>query len=1654
MFKKITALILTFALCVSMMWITNPLSPIIRASADTYRSGFSVVPEKENETGVSLDSGFFISSESKVTLEYVKKNITMRDGEAFTITALKDGRFLLKPVEALKQNKVYFIDIKTMDGKTASFAFQTKRDFVVLGSLPSNQSANVPVDTGIELYFSYPDANDISKYFEISPKVEGRFETNGYTTVFIPKKLEAGTIYTVKIKKGLTAAKGAVVLNDDYVFSFETAVDSSTTADPFPGSLSMYSDWFEYGTAEKPAIPFNIYMRDGISSAEITLKLYKFKSIDDFMKAIKQKEQAPYWAPHASLKNMIDTSVLENVQTFKQSFDLTKWQEKYMLFPESVKDGFYIIELSSGKLTSQSFMQISDVLPYTIGDKDTSLFWLNNLKTGAPVVDAEVYDYISKKGYKTDATGLTKLTNPKKPDNNEFTPYSFYRVTTPEGKVSLVRKFFYDYSDKDFYRPNSEGLHWRYMQTDRTLYKPNDNVQFWGFIKSRVDGSTPKELTVELSTGGYYYPMKSNIAGLFLPFISNPLETIKLKTTGGFYEGDIALPALDPGSYTLIVKDGDEILSNSYFRVENYVKPQYKLEITSDKKAVFVGEKVNITVKASFFDGTPVSNVPLTYYMNGYNSGSEGKGVTDANGILKIEYIPQYQSPMQGEAYFGINVSAQFPETGDISEYYGFRVFANDIFVSSQGEIKNNKATLNITVNNVKLETLNDEDPANDNFVGSPVSGKQFDARICHIVWEKVETGDEYDHINKVVRKTYEYREKRTYSDKVQITSNPEGKASYEFPVNITEEGYYIAEVTTKDAKGHEIKTETYIYKNDSNGYPRTNDYFTLKADKESYKANETVNVQVMKNEKDVLKDMRTLFVQSRNGMKNYEIKNQPALSQPFPEDYAPNYYLDGIVFNGKSYIETNCVIVYDYNEKKLDLEIKTDKTSYKPGENMTITVKAKDKNGKPVKANVNISMIDEALLKLSGQYIDPLQQLYNWIESGIIKNNSNIRFRDGMVKVTFNESVMDMKVGYSLPAPSAAPAENKAKAETGSVRADFKDTALFKTLALDENGTGAYTFKLPDNITSFSLAAAAVSSDLYAGSSIQSAKVSMPFFINDAMSLDYLAGDKPYIGLSAYGDGLKEGEKVNFELTIKELPKFKQTASAKAFERVNLSLPTMTEGSYTLVMKAVSASGHTDALSRTINVYPSYRTIETAKMKNLTVGVKPYAGERGLTTLIITDAGRGSLINSLHSLAWNYGNRLDQRLVANQARKLLRSIIKDENYVIDDLELTPSDYKNEDGGYGILPYAGSDLSFTSLITPLLKDAVDTSSLKAYFYNAVLSEKMVQTPALYALAVLGEPILLDLNRASQTQNLSLESNIFLGMAYEALGDLTKAKEIYEKRISPKLERKDPYIRVKLVNKDTDASYRQTALAAAFAAKIGSNDAQKLYAYIENNYSKTEYIGISRLLYLQEMMEHLTDTPASFEYTMGGKTYKSDLTNYCEVLKIPSVNINQFKVTKVTGKASILSLYTSSFTDNAQNDAGITLTRKYYNATTGKETTTFAPNDIVKVEISYSIDKTAIDNTYEISDYAPSGLKPLESPWNYGMRDFVGCWYRQVDGQKVTFVVGKDWQENKPLVYYARVASPGEYIAEGTLAQGLMVKSSIATLDNTKIVIKP
>jgi hypothetical protein len=273
-------------------------------------------------------------------------------------------------------------------------------------------------------------------------------------------------------------------------------------------------------------------------------------------------------------------------------------------------------------------------------------------------------------------------------------------------------------------------------------------------------------------------------------------------------------------------------------------------------------------------------------------------------------------------------------------------------------------------------------------------------------------------------------------------------------------------------------------------------------------------------------------------------------------------------------------------------------------------------------------------------------------------------------------------------------------------------------------------------------------------------------------------------------------------------------------------------------------------------------------------------------------------------------------------------------------------------------------------------------------------------------------------------------------------------------VLPVLENKKPYIRVKNSD-DTDEILKNTALAAVLASRLDMPEKEGLFEYVKGNYSRKVLLNAEKLLVVLEEYGKLPVTDVEFTYEYDGKTYTENLKDGGSVLvTVPSVRISDVKIKSVTGNASVVSVFNAPLTKEVKPDDNLKISRKFYDYKTGAEAAEFKQNDIVKVVLDWDIAPTAMDSYYEITDFAPSGLKPIESPYQAGIRPEKGIiwWFRNIDGQKVTFNVFRDSENKEPMVYYARVVSPGTFTADSAIIQGTLVKDSIRLGDSAVIKI--
>jgi hypothetical protein len=1663
--KKAIAIILALSLATAVFWAANTPTPVY---AEEYRSGFLLTPVSFDATGIYTDTDFILKTQNDYTVDQIKEMLSLDGGNPIQVTENKQNEFLIAPENEFEPNSLCRFVLTTPENEPISWTFQTRRGFTVLGTLPAHQSSYVPVNSGIEIYFSHTGFANPEKYFEISPTVEGRFETSGYTAVFIPKKLEPATIYTVTVKKGLPLNGTDQKLAEDYVFAFETEPEQT------PGTIAKgtlyYTDiLMEYPTNEAPLIPLYIYSATNSEKAVVSTKIYKYKNSGDFIEAMKLKFEQPYWAYSINQKKILTSESLEEVSSFEQTFDLRQWQDRYLSVPEPLPQGFYLVESTYDGLTAQMLIQSTDLSAYVTESQTQTIVWVNSIKSGKPVVGAEVAVSAEEKTYKTDPDGIAAFdTIIKEEDNADDYELQYYHIKNNNEELILALNRYEIYR----YIEHAQENYWRYFQTDRNLYKTDDLVQFWGFLKNRYDGTSPEKVTVEIAEGGYWGIPRASFLGYFLPFIEKPLISMNISADNGFFEGSFFLPKLSPGGYRISVKVDNEIINSHYINVENYVKPAYKMTVEKDKNAVFIGETVNFTITPAFFDGTPLPSLDVTYNVGGHPFGDIYETAkTGADGKLSIPFtVTTDDDKAQGERSIWLNANASLPESGMISGNEYVRVFINDIHAAFQSySEKPGEINLKAALNEIVLDRLNNpeaDEPDNySDYIGDPVKHKTIDGTIYYHYYEKIEDGEEYDYINKVVRKRYRYEEHKEKVNNFSFTTGEDGIATEAFTLEHPNKGWYTAELEWEDNSGRTMTRNVYLSNRirieiDEEKY----DWYHLESDKDKYRVDDEVIV-TLKNHEEPVTDARILFVEAQKGIKKYTVQNDPEYKTKFTEKIIPNFHVGAVFFNGKNYFSAGTRnIRYDTDEMKIDLSVEADSESYRPGDTVNLKITAKDEKGNPVAARVNLAIIDEAMLQISHYSVDVLNSLYQWLGSGIgysgSSHNTGFSGIDGIYS-----KADEMAVGGMAPEPTRT--QSQVKMDMGEnevmldgagfgnieVRTEFKDTALFRVTALAEDGTGTVSFRLPDNVTSWHVFAAGISSDLYGGTGESDLKVTLPFFINDSINSTYLSGDFPYIGVTGYGNSLKEGEKISWQVTSPQVPNYVGTASGNAFERVNIPLWKLEEGIYDLEIKAITESGLSDGIRRTIYVTDTYHEIEEAVTEILKPNMQLAGGKDGLTTLIFTDRGRGRFIPVLYGLMHG-GSRLDQKYTAYWANQLLDEIAPDRKSG-KTIEVDLSQYQKSDGGYGILPYSESDPELSALLTPLLKNESGAQRLKQYFYTLIFNEPgRVNAPALYGLAEMAEPVLVDLNNVLDVQNLSLKDYMYLALAYEALGESHTAEKIYNERVAPVLEDKSPYIRVKNSD-DTDEILKDTALAAVLASRLDIPDKEGLFEYAARNYSRKVLINAEKLMYVIEEYKKLSNTDVEFTYKYDGNTYTEKISGGGSVsVSVPSVKLSEFKITKVSGEACVVSVYNAPLVNLAEQDQNLKIKRTYYNYSTGNETTEFKQDDIVKVVLEWDASPVAIDKYYEITDFAPSGLKPIESPYQIAARPDKELiwWFRNVDGQKVTFNIYRDAKNRDALVYYARVVSPGTFTADGTIIQGTIVKDSMLIGESTIIKI--
>lgn len=1650
MSKKVISVILILAIITALVITLDPFGSKQTTEASQYRNLMRIVPEKQDTAGISPDTSFLLNIEEEKLkeIDFDQDPVYITGEDKPLLEKLSDGSFRITPVKNLDEGKVYIIGVRTTDGEETTWAFQTSFGLKIVSSFPADMGTYVPVNSGIEIYFNQPGFENYAQSFSIEPKVEGEFEVHKNVLVFVPNGLEPNTVYTVTISAGINLTGSDVSLQSDHSFSFATTPEDETEEkERDKGYFAFSRDLTEYSSKEGILIPVYYYMRNSNreSTFKVDTKIYAFSDIKEFKKAYEESSNAPYWARGQVKPDVFDTSGVDLV--LEKTFELPAVQRNqddgYLDFGNDLPKGYYVVQAEYEGTVSQTFIQVTDLLVFVMNTNTGYFIWAKDLDTKNNAAGA-VIEFDTGERYTTGDDGIIndRLNN----DADSAMAVMFF-----EDEALIINLYEYDYQ-RQWYN-NSSYRYWNVFQTDRNLYKSDDIISYFGFIKPRdKDTVNLNELTLELTRGGYMPYFSSYVdygfrSGFYFPGMGEPLLREKISVDSYFFEGALELPSLAPGRYNLRIKDNGTVISSVYITIEEYTKPAYKIELEKSKKVIFYGDEIEFEFKSMFFEGTPVANLDFRIDV-GTHFGSDQKtieAVTDTTGRYKVSYVPSSaREDTQGMQYAYISAISSIPEMGEISVNDYFYVFINDIWAVYDARISDGTGKLDIEVNYVDLTRLN-EDPAVYDFSdhkGAAVSGRQIKGTIQRIEYVKVITGDYYDYINKVRRNTYSYERVITPVKGFTINTNSLGKASVEFiPDDTDSHVYYTAEFSMIDSNGRTIKNTAYFYNNrySTGYYDYYDDYTRIEIEGENkHQIGDIVNAKYIHLGNEVTEG-EYAYILLQNGIRDYALVNSSKYSFAFTEEMMPNMYLGGVYFTGRLFEFSQAYIGFDYSTRDISIKAELDKKSYRPGDTVRINIEALDKNNEPIRALVNAAIVDEALFALGEQYVDTLLSLFSDIGNGL-----KYKYTTHSLDQYFYGPVVyrgaELKGEVEDMALEQAPVMSKNTQDEGTViRSEFKDTAFYGSVMLDDNGKGVLEFLLPHNITSWRVTLQAVSDEIKAGSDKVSLDVSLPMFVNYSLSDVLLTGDRPYIGISVYGSALLPDDII--DITVSNEDGIIAGFPIAAFERKYVSLPAFTQpGEYELMIKAAAKDGLEDIIIHKYRVIASFYETDTVLTQKAKASMTLPKGDYGITTYSFTDSSSGKYAPVLYSLAYQGGNRIEQKVVSDIAKELILE------YFDQDHKSNPGysvlDYQKADGGIAFLPYGSSDIFTTVMMIPYIKDSIDIQALKMYLYNVLdaPNQPNSKAAAYYGLAILNEPVLLQIQEYEKVKNLDTVDMIYIALAYTQFREITEARRLYSEYIADKVNMTETNARLEF-GSTPDEKLKNTALLAMLASKAELPEKNALYNYITKEYSKEYLTIIEKLEFIRTELKKSKPLEAEVVYEYLGERKTLVPGPYQSSVSVISKLADQFKIVSVKGDIDVHAVYKTNKTLTGSG-SGISISRQYTNYTRPGEA--FSKNDIIKVTLNISISKGALAKDFEITDYLPSGLRAIDA---FGKNDYYmhRNYYINIEGQKVFFsVFGHNDKDTVLTVsYLARVVNPGEYKAEKPVMRGYTDKSLIA-----------
>lgn len=799
--------------------------------------------------------------------------------------------------------------------------------------------------------------------------------------------------------------------------------------------------------------------------------------------------------------------------------------------------GLYYFEATSPQVTQRDHGTSRHILIVgtanvllKAGERE-GMVWVTDLHSGQPVANAPVvlYDenFAQMATGQTDADGIY-TTYWDSPRDVWQTMYAVVGQPFRAGVFGIASNQWsdgispWDYGLDSRYYAESYAV---YFQTDKPIYRPGQTVYYKAIIRADDDARYSLDTTLARLPVTVTDPQGKEVFS----------DTVDLNEFGTF-NGQFALDKQAAlGYYYLAVtlpdneavgKIGGQAAPASggprgrqygiSFYVAEYRRPEFQVNVTTDKPAYVQGEKINAEVQATYFFGGAVANarVEWTVLAQRYWFDYQGQGWYDWTDEDTYYYY-------EGPRYSGSETIASGSGTTDAQ---------GRLIISLPADLGKHTYSQNFTID-VSVTDINDQVVANratatvhrgmfyiglapERYVGK--AGTRQTVNIRTVDWHSLAYGQANLTITFFEREWFSVKEQSdygpvwtwTYSDTAvftqTVTTNEAGVAEASF---VPESGgTYRIVATGLDDKENQIRSATYLWVS-SGTYiswrQENNDRIQLVADKRSYKPGETASILIPS---PFQGEVKALVTVERGRILSRQVitlrSNSHVLELPITPAMAPNAFVSVVIVKGVDATTPVAAFKMGYaaftvstEQQEIMLTITPDRTKYSPRDTVNYTIRATDYSGKPVQAEVALALVDLAVLTLVDPNSPPI------VSSFYGTRGLGIRTGAGLV---LSVDRLNVKLATELKGGGGGEAEGM------QVRGDFRDTAYWNaTVTTDRSGEARVSIKLPDNLTTWRLTARAVTADTLVGEKTDDIISTKDLLVRPVTPRFFIVGDK-----------------------------------------------------------------------------------------------------------------------------------------------------------------------------------------------------------------------------------------------------------------------------------------------------------------------------------------------------------------------------------------------------------------------------------------------------------------------------------------------------------------------------------------------------------------